>query len=80
MEQCREVTEHLTHAWGLGSLLIKRVQRIARYRILILALNSMSDIRFWSYRLSGNRNYTGDNRSCGSAPETLFANSFSPAN
>ncbi|KAF5653919.1 rho guanyl nucleotide exchange [Fusarium sp. NRRL 25303] len=38
MEQCREVTEHLTHAWDLGSLLIKPLQRITRYPILITAL------------------------------------------
>lgn len=38
MEQCREVTEHLTHAWDLGSLLIKPLQRIMRYPILITAL------------------------------------------
>lgn len=38
MEQCREVTEHLTHAWDLGSLLIKPLQRIMRYPILIKAL------------------------------------------
>ncbi|KAF5707341.1 Rho guanyl nucleotide exchange factor [Fusarium globosum] len=38
MEQCREVTEHLTHAWDLGSLLIKPLQRITRYPILITSL------------------------------------------
>ncbi|KAF5584000.1 Dbl-domain-containing protein [Fusarium pseudocircinatum] len=38
MEQCREVTKHLTHAWDLGSLLIKPLQRITRYPMLITEL------------------------------------------
>ncbi|KAF5627069.1 Dbl-domain protein [Fusarium sp. NRRL 52700] len=38
MNQCREVTNHLTDAWDLGSLLIKPFQRTTRYPILITAL------------------------------------------
>ncbi|KAF5250717.1 hypothetical protein FANTH_4160 [Fusarium anthophilum] len=127
MEQCREVTKHLTHAWDLGSLLIKPLQRITRYPILITTLlrhtpqgypdredllearerlnallfrvntttklfeatprpaidtytesiakpgvrrmlrKSMSKMRLWSHRLSGNDNRVNDHRSC-SAP------------
>ncbi|KAF4502617.1 Dbl-domain containing [Fusarium agapanthi] len=124
MEQCREVTKHLTHAWDLGSLLIKPLQRITRYPILLTALlrqtpqdypdgkdllkareclnallfrintttklfeaiprpiietytspiakpgvrrmlrKSMSKMRLWSHRLSGNHNRVDDHRSC----------------
>ncbi|KAJ4256874.1 hypothetical protein NW762_008970 [Fusarium torreyae] len=38
LEQCKEVTKHLTHAWDLGSLLIKPVQRITRYPLFISKL------------------------------------------
>ncbi|KAF4440790.1 Dbl-domain containing protein [Fusarium austroafricanum] len=152
IEQCREVSKHLTHAWDLGSLLIKPVQRITRYPILISALlrytpqdhpdwkdllgarerlnallfqvntntkgfegapratiercpdpkakpsakrmlrKSMSKMRLWTHRLSGNPNHTDNHRSCSaplddatdelsprSAPETVLTNPFSPA-
>lgn len=152
MEQCREVTEHLTHAWDLGSLLIKPLQRITRYPILITALlrhtphdypdrkdllearerfnallfqvntttelfeaaprpitktytgpvakpgmrrtlrKSMSKMRLWSHRLSGNENRLDDRRGCSaplddgtdergpsSAHEMSSTNPFSPA-
>ncbi|KAH7230397.1 Dbl homology domain-containing protein [Fusarium solani] len=36
--ECREVTKHLTRAWDLDSLLIKPVQRVTRYPLLISAL------------------------------------------
>ncbi|KAM0549511.1 hypothetical protein ACHAPJ_009327 [Fusarium lateritium] len=38
LEQCKEVTKHLTQAWDLGSLLIKPVQRITRYPLIISKL------------------------------------------
>ncbi|RGP62693.1 rhogef domain-containing protein [Fusarium sporotrichioides] len=38
LEQCKDVTQHLTHAWDLDSLLIKPVQRVTRYPLLISEL------------------------------------------
>jgi hypothetical protein len=35
LEECQQATQHFTRAWDLDSLLIKPVQRIARYLILI---------------------------------------------
>jgi hypothetical protein len=38
LEQCRDVTQHLTFAWDLDSLLIKPMQRVTRYPLFISEL------------------------------------------